>query len=165
MNPEISALIISDGAATVAGLRRHLENLCATVRTVRSCGDAVFYLWSACPPHVVFTDTQLPDGTWSDVLAVAKKSPAAVSVVVISQLVDMYLYVETMEKGAYDFMVSPKEALELEHVLRSAAANALNGRRSAAEDRKPPEVAGAFEAQRNLKDGPVEDDAELLPTL
>ena len=164
MNEGISALIISDSAPTLADLRRHLDNLSATVRMVRRCGEAVFYLWSESPPHVVFTDTQLPDGTWSDVLVVAKKSPVPVSVVVISRLVDMYLYVETMEKGAYDFMVSPIETLELEHVLRCAAANALR-RRAATNSRKPPEVADALNLQKNLEGGTPEDDAELAPIL
>jgi len=164
MVQRISTLIITDNSATAAGLRRHLENLSATVRTVGSCGEALFHLWSECPPHVVFTDTQLPDGTWSDVLVVAKKSPVPVSVVVISRLVDMYLYVETMEKGAYDFMVSPIETLELEHVLRCAAANALR-RRPPTNSRKPPEVAHALKLQKNLERGTLEDDAELVPIL
>ena len=119
-------------------------------------------MWGECPPHVVFTDTQLPDGTWSDVLAVAKKSPAPVHVVVISRHVDMYLYLENMEKGAYDFMVSPIEALELKHVLRCAAANVLNGQRSKTDYMKP---SGVARTQMSLLDDAMEDDAELLPIL
>lgn len=165
MHPELSALIITSSMPMMASLRRHLEDLSVKVSSVQTCGEALFYLWSDSPPHVVFTDTQLPDGTWSDVLSVAKKSSSSVSVVVVSRLADTHLYVETMDRGAYDFMVSPLGLAEVEHVLRCAATHAADRRRRGVRSKAAPVDPVWPQVHKAERDGPVEDDAELAPIL
>jgi FixJ family two-component response regulator len=71
----------------------------------------------------VFTETQLPDGNWDDVLSFAAGANAPVNVIVVSAHVDVALYIQTMEHGAFDFIVTPPSTLELLHVVRVAAAN------------------------------------------
>ena len=47
----------------------------------------------------------------------------------VSRLVDVSLYVDTMEGGAFDFIVPPLSANELAHVVKCAVENVLNLRR------------------------------------
>ena len=49
----------------------------------------------------------------------------------VSRLVDVGLYVDTMEGGAFDFIVPPLSANELTHVVKCAVENVLNLRRGA----------------------------------
>jgi DNA-binding NtrC family response regulator len=100
-----------------AALARHGV---ATERA-RTCGEALLHLWSERPPHLLFTDAHLADGNWADVLAVARKSPAPVNVIVVSRQVDVSFYVEAIERGAFDFITPPLADAELAHVVRSAA--------------------------------------------
>jgi FixJ family two-component response regulator len=45
--------------------------------------------------------------------------------------IDTKLYVSVIEAGAFDFMAPPFEALDLAHVVRCAADNALARRQAA----------------------------------
>ena len=80
------------------------------------------------PPELVFTDTQLPDGTWSDVVRLAEGARAPVNVIVVSRLVDIPLYVRAIEQGAFDFITPPFESADLAYVIRCAAGNVLRRR-------------------------------------
>jgi FixJ family two-component response regulator len=55
-----------------------------------------------------------------------------VKVIVVSRLIDMRLYVETMAGGAFDFIVPPMTSDELAHVLACAVASVLNLRQTQA---------------------------------
>ena len=80
------------------------------------------------PAPLVFTDTELPDGTWADILTVAERAACPVNVVVVARVVDTRFYVQAMEAGAFDFMVPPFNATDLTHVVRCAADNVLTRR-------------------------------------
>ncbi len=80
------------------------------------------------PPLLVFTDRQLPDGTWRDIVRLAESAHAPTSVIVVSRLTDVRLYVDAIEQGAYDFIVPPFEAAGLAHVVRCATAHTLDQR-------------------------------------
>jgi DNA-binding NtrC family response regulator len=97
--------------------------------TVRTCGEAALYLWRHEPPHLVFTDTELADGTWAHILHLAAKALVPLNVIVVSPVVDVELYVRTIELGAFDFLVPPFGRYALGHVVRTAAANVLRRRK------------------------------------
>jgi DNA-binding NtrC family response regulator len=82
------------------------------------------------PAPLVFTDAQLPDGTWTDILALAEKAAMPANVIVVARIVDTRFYVETIEAGAFDFIAPPFNATDLAHVVRSAADN-VTARRTA----------------------------------
>jgi len=86
----------------------------------------------------VFTDTELPDGTWANILAVAERAARAVNVVVVAPVVDTRFYVETIQAGAFDFIVPPLNAADLAHVVRCAGDNVLSRR---AAQRRPAQIA------------------------
>ena len=77
------------------------------------------------PAPLVFTDTQLPDGTWADVLALAQKAKLPVNVIVVARVVDTRFYVEVIETGAFDFLAPPFNATDLAYVVRSAMDNVV----------------------------------------
>ena len=91
------------------------------------------------PPHLVFTDTTLADGTWADVTALAAKATMAVDVIVVSRLVDTRLYIETIETGAFDFIVPPLATTDLSYVVRCAADNVCERRQVQARAKQHPQ--------------------------
>lgn len=125
MSEKVSALLIYERPVIMAGLQLMLESHAIEVQTARSCGDAPLRLWADRPPHLVFTETQLLDGIWADVLSMTRRSRLPINVIVVSRLVDLNLYIQVLERGAFDFIVPPFEVSELEHVIRCAADNIL----------------------------------------
>jgi DNA-binding NtrC family response regulator len=101
-----------------------------SIKTCRacSCQEASLELARANPVHLVFTDTTLPDGTWREVLGLAAKAPVPVDVIVVARLVDVQLYLEVIESGAFDFITPPFAACDVAHVIRCAADDVLHKR-------------------------------------
>ena len=131
MQENTKALLVQARPDLSDALRLALEGQLIEICTATNCFEAALILCSPCPPHLVFTDIQLPDGNWADVLSLAGSASAPVNVIVVSPHVDVALYIQTMEHGAFDFIVSPPSAPELLHVVRVAAANAFTRRRQA----------------------------------
>ena len=131
MQENIKALLVQARPDPSDALRLALEGQLIEICTAKNCGEAALTLRSHCPPHLVFTDIHLPDGNWADVLTLAARASAPVNVIVVAPQVDVALYIQTMERGAFDFIVSPSSASELLHVVRVAAENAFTRRRQA----------------------------------
>jgi DNA-binding NtrC family response regulator len=119
------------------------------LRIAHNCGEAALALWSAEPPHLVFTDVQLPDGAWTDILTLAGKALQPVNVIVVAPLVDVSFYIQAIERGAFDYIVPPMSEPELLHVVRIAAENALARRREAARARPVPSAITAESRDRH----------------
>ena len=103
------------------------------------------------PVPLVFTDTQLPDGTWADIVAVAGKAKLHVNVIVVARVVNTRFYVEAIESGAFDFLAPPFNATDLAYVVRSAQDNVIAQRtapRPAAHPAEETLVAEVREARR-----------------
>ena len=116
-----------------------MEEQSIDIFTAKNCAEAALALWSDCPPHLVFTEIQLADGNWADVLTLAAKASAPVNVIVVAPFVDISFYLQAIERGAFDFIVPPLSDPELLHVVRIAAENALSRRRSTPQGcRQPP---------------------------
>ena len=138
MRPEISAVLLHAQAGPLPELKAALESQSVKTRLVTTCQEATCLLGSPDAPLLIFTDCQLPDGTWSDVVRLACQAPTPASVIVVSRLVDVSLYLDTLERGAFDFIVPPFEARELAHVLQCGVDNTLALRNARARsDGKP----------------------------
>ena len=122
------ALVRNSRSIHTFGLQNQLAAHSAVVRVMESCKDLPAQLSVADPPDLILTDTVLPDGSWEDILQIAQKAPVPINVIVVSRLVDIRLYVEALEKGAFDFITPPFEASELSHVLRAAFSNVVQKR-------------------------------------
>jgi DNA-binding NtrC family response regulator len=123
MTKRIPALLIHQNSETLTMLKGALERQGMHVLHAKSRAQAMRLLGGLNPIALVFTDTQLPDGTWADILAVAEKAAQPVNVIVVARLVDTRLYVEAIETGAFDFLAPPFVATDLAYVVRSALDN------------------------------------------
>lgn len=132
MKEEISALLLHQPTQSQRVLKHALEGRSIKVNWLRYCREALPVLKEANPPHLVFTEALLPDGTWADVVKLALAALKPVKVIVVSRLIDMKLYVETMAGGAFDFIVPPMTGDELAHILACAAESVLDLRRKRA---------------------------------
>jgi DNA-binding NtrC family response regulator len=140
-----SALLVHDREDVFGKLKPILESQCVITREARTCGEALLSLWGKQPPHLVFSDVQLADGNWRDVISLAEKCPLPINVIVVSPQLAMNLYIEAIERGAFDFLAPPLEGLDVTHVVRCAAQNVLRRRFSGQNLRKhiPGALAGA----------------------
>ena len=120
MLQENSALMVSAAGRDNLLLRRLLNEAGMHVRLAGSCSEALQVLTSAFPPSIVFCDTLLPDGSWTDILAVAGGESTHIPVIVVSRVVDINLYINALEQGAADFIVPPFYPQDLLHVLSCA---------------------------------------------
>jgi FixJ family two-component response regulator len=73
----------------------------------------------------------LPDGTWADLLSLAREARQPVNVVVVSRVDDVGLYLETMQQGAFDFISAPFPASDLAHVVQCASTDVSRRRQAA----------------------------------
>ena len=128
MKEPIRALLLHKLGDSLAPLKLALEGQAMEVCWMRNCQEAETLLLGANPPHLVFTEINLPDGTWADIVKLAGKAQKAVNVIVVSRLTDVRFYLETIVTGAFDFIVPPLTGFELSHVVRCAAENASSRR-------------------------------------
>jgi DNA-binding NtrC family response regulator len=129
MKETTRALLVQARQGSLDTLRLALEEQSIDIVAVKNCAEAALALWSDRPPHLVFTEIQLVDGNWADVLTLAAKASEPVNVIVVAPFADVGFYVQAIERGAFDFIVPPLSDPELLHVVRIAAENVLSRRR------------------------------------
>jgi DNA-binding NtrC family response regulator len=143
MKPKIRALLVHDRPDPWGALRVALGELGVETRVARTCGEALAHLWGCEGPQVVLTAAQLSDGTWSDVVGLARRAESPINVIVVAAQVDVRFYLEALDGGAYDFLAPPFEPSVLEYVLGGAAGDAFRRWNASshparrARDRKP----------------------------
>ena len=121
---ELWVLVVYHEEEPLRALEQILASQGMRTRHVQSCAEAGAALRESQPPAVVLTDILHPDGTWADVVRAAGDAP----LIVASRFVDVRLYLDAVEGGAYDFVVPPLTAEDLAHVVRGAI---LRGSRAA----------------------------------
>ena len=143
MTERTTALLVHHNSETLAMLKGALERQGMHIIHAESRAQAKRMLGGLNPAPLVFTDTQLPDGTWADILAVAEKAAKPVNVIVVARVVNTRFYVEAIETGAFDFLVPPFNATDLAYVVRSALDN-VTTRRAVHPHATHPAVEGVF---------------------
>ena len=123
MKEKVTALLVHSDEESFATLKGVLERQSVKTTRAQTCAGALEILELDPAPHLVFTDAVLPDGTWEQVLALAGNAPEFVNVIVVSALPDIRLYIETVERGAWDFIAPPFAEIEVAHVVRCAVEN------------------------------------------
>ncbi len=123
MTESITALVVHQSSETLASLKRALERQGMSILEADSRARAIQLLGGQNPVPLVFTDTELPDGTWADVLAEAERAAQPINVIVVARMVDTRFYLDTVETGAFDFIAPPFIATDLQYVVRSALDN------------------------------------------
>ena len=159
MKESIRALLVQARHDPLDALRLALEEQSIDIFIAGNCGEAALALWSDWAPHLVFTEVQLADGNWADVLSMAAQASAPVNVIVVAPFADVGLYVQAIERGAFDFIVPPLSDPELLHVVRIAAENVLSRRRKHAA-MLPPSSLNAAPQLGNIESEPAVASAE-----
>jgi len=155
MKESIRALLVRARHDPLDALRLALEEQSIGIFTAKNCAEAALALWSDCPPHLVFTETRLADGNWADVLTLATKASAPVNVIVVAPFADMSLYLQAIERGAFDFIVPPLSDPEFLHVVRTAAENAISRRSEHAAVLRPASLVAAAQPKRLVREPAV----------
>ena len=130
MHEMIIAPLVYDRPEPMGFIKHALEAQGIETRSVRTCREAHESLWGRQPPHLVLVDPQLPDGSWEDVVVSAAAAPSHANVIVVSEVVDIPLYLEAVQRGAFDFIVPPMPMPDFTYVVRSAVDNVLRRRES-----------------------------------
>ena len=119
MPEKLTVLLVSDGREPFEKLELALDNQGVKTYRAERSAEVSAVLAQQDSPQIIFTDTTLSDGTWADVLGLAARH--TVPVIVVSRLVDHDLYIQSLELGAFDFVVPPFVSADLAHIVRCAA--------------------------------------------
>ena len=122
----VTALLVSDGGEPFEKLELVLNGQGIKTYRARSSAEVVVLLEHPDSPQMIFTDTTFPDGTWADALSLATRH--FVPAIVVSRRMDLKLYVDSLERGAFDFIVPPFVSADLAHIVKCAAWNRSNPR-------------------------------------
>ena len=120
MAEQITALVVHRKDAAFQSLAKVLGRLGLEVIHARSCEEAIRLFKQSKPVDLVFAGVELPDGGWTDMLILAAQSKSYLPVIVVSQMVDIELYLDALGSGAFDYITPPFVASDLAHIIRSA---------------------------------------------
>jgi DNA-binding NtrC family response regulator len=120
MTEEIQALLVLSSEVPVPALIEALEIQYVQIDRVQTCKEAAWRLASSDPPHLVFTNPELVDGSWTDVMDLAALAVLPVGVIVVSPSADVRLYVDIIERRAFDLITHSFTVQELSPIVRSA---------------------------------------------
>jgi DNA-binding NtrC family response regulator len=112
------ALLVYDEEEPVRAAEQTLRRQGVSTRRVRTCSAVGSVLRESALPVLVLTDTDLPDGGWADVLQAIGAVLPSLPVVVVSRAVDIKLYLDVLESGAYDFILPPLNSADVAHIVR-----------------------------------------------
>lgn len=127
----ITALMVHDEEQPFYDLQHRVSEFGVPSIRLRTVVEVKYFLKRLRQPALIFTDVDLPDGTWADVVTEARNATPPAPVIVVSHFVDLSLYLEALEKGATDFIVAPFTAKDLERVFRTAAETSAGDREQA----------------------------------
>lgn len=101
MKGKVFALIVHERPEPCQALKPVLRRLGVDTFSVSSCEEAE-HLLEQTHPHLLFTDTKLPDGTWIDLLNLAEQAPVPICAILVSASKDPELFEAAHNYGAFD---------------------------------------------------------------
>lgn len=113
-------LLVYQNGDLFDGLSLVLQALGLGVTRTRSCAELRSKVRNGADYLAVFVEEGLPDGTWKDVHTAASRTSDPMPVIVVSPVVDINEYIDTMESGASDYVVPPFLGTDIAHVLMAA---------------------------------------------
>jgi len=112
-------LFLSGRHADARRLSRMLRSLPLGLEHVESLRQARIKLQQE-QYDIVLTEAALTDGTWVDVLNLARELPRQVQVIVTDRLADSRFWAEALNLGAFDLVAQPFYAPEVRRILFNA---------------------------------------------
>ena len=131
MPERVFALLVHEHAEPFESLKRALNELSIETCSVATCKEAAEVIFRS-RPQIIFTESSLRDGWWSNIMNIADSANVPLNVIVVSAHPDTRLYLSVMERGAFDFVTPPFTGEPLGFVARSAALDAHRRRDSLA---------------------------------
>jgi DNA-binding NtrC family response regulator len=135
MSAQVIALLVFHQTEPFNEIKAALGKIAVPTERAQTLAEAKHALSEANPPLLAITESELPDGKWSDILAFSENPSSRVNVIVVGQTINANLYASAIEVGAFDYIAPPFEGVDLAHVLRCAADNALARRETAKHSR------------------------------
>jgi DNA-binding NtrC family response regulator len=126
-----SALLVYAEFEPLHTLRVALASQGIDTWRARSCRQALSFLAKFRPVHVVFTDMNLSDGTWLDLVRAKRRTSPPV--IVVARKMDAGLWSEIIQRGA-GLIVPPFAASDLIYPVRSSCASGCSNQRLTAEE-------------------------------
>lgn len=125
----LSALLISNGNYWRGNLEEFLKGRHVNFGNLQDCGQLASAL-DRSQPQVIITATELPDGTWRDIVSVVKKAAAPSSIIVVAEDRASRPYLSAaIDYGVFDFVHPPFESEIQACVIHAAARSARRRRR------------------------------------
>ena len=87
-------------------LKPVLRRLGVDAFSVRRCADALRLL-EQTHPHLIFTDTQLPDGNWIELVNLAENAAIPICVILVGSAKDPEMLQAAIRHGAFSFISPP----------------------------------------------------------
>jgi len=116
---EIRILSVSSTEEDHAAIFHILDELPFVVTPARSCREAASAL-SLGQFGIILCESDLPDGTWLEILNQISGVRERPLLIVTSRLADEFLWAEVLNLGGYDLLAKPFSRQEVRHVLTSA---------------------------------------------
>ena len=136
MSGKVTALLVCHQTKPFDEIKAALGEMAVPTEQAQTLAEAKNALSDVNPPLLAFTESELPDGKWSDIVSFSQTANSRVNVIVVGQKIDAKLYASAIEVGAFDYIAPPFEGKDLAHVVRCAADNAL-ARRETAKNSRP----------------------------
>jgi len=136
MSGKVKALLVFQQTKPFDEIKAALGKMAVPTEQAETLAEAKNALAGANPPVLAFTASELPDGKWSDIVSFSEQASSRVNVIVVGQTINANLYASAIEVGAFDYIAPPFEGVDLIHVARCAADNAL-ARREMAKNSRP----------------------------
>lgn len=139
----LRVLVVDDELGMRLGVERSLRNFTVTIPDVSedvvfdvdnaSTGKEALSIIEANPPHIILLDYKLPDMLGSDILENLKADKRTdMLVIIITAFASIDTVIETIKRGAYDFLAKPFTPDELRSVVRKASGRLILHRKAQA---------------------------------
>ncbi len=115
----IGVLFVSPHHEDAAVLSRMLGSLSMPLEHVANLKHASATIQDE-PYQVILTEANLPDGTWRDVLDMARGLTPGPEVIVTDAAADARFWAEALNLGAYDLIAQPFDTAEVQRILSYA---------------------------------------------
>jgi len=130
MITNVTALLVFHQTKPFDEIKAAFGKIAIPTERAQTLAEAKLVLSEANPPLLAFTESELPDGKWSEIVSFSEKAFSQVNVIVVGQAINANLYASAVEVGAFDYIAPPFEGVDLAHVVRCAADNALARRKT-----------------------------------
>jgi putative two-component system response regulator len=122
-DPRARILVVDDEAPVRELLHSQLSFLDYDC-TIAASADEALRLVAAAPPALVLSDVEMPGGSGLDLLRRLKERAKLLPVVMVSGVQDLDVVRQSIQEGAYDYLVKPFQLEDLANTVRRAIEHA-----------------------------------------